>query len=180
MENIDWIKKGNTGCVFATLFAKHPETIGWKFIDHIDFSYNQVPKDALLVSIIFPESFTKEDVRQYALANGFYEESTSDETTGLRYKCKDGVSWVQYFGLDSHVATRRAPQPMLLFTVKLNSTHYIKVGFKGVLHLAHAYSNKISEKVYNLLWQQSYKQTKRLLGHSPTIKEAAKTTWLKF
>lgn len=175
MTNREWIAKGNTGCVFATLFAKSPETVGWKVIDYSEFPC----KDALLISIVFPEYFTQSMVRIWAFKNGFYEEIVKDNNIGLRIKCKEGVSWVQYFGKDSHVKTRQAPQPMLMYTQKLGKGFYVKVGFKGILHLAHAFSDSVKENIYDLLWNRSYKQTKKLLGHSPTLKEAAKTTWLK-
>lgn len=175
-ENLEWIRKGNTGCVFATLFSKNPENVGWEFVKHEDYKYN----NSLLISIVFPKYFTKSMVRIWALQNNFFEESTGANNIGLRIKCKEGVSWVQYFGKDSHVKTRQAPVPMLMFTNKLNRSYYAKVGFKGILHLAHAFSDKVKENIYDLLWQRSYKQTKKILGHSPTIKEAAKTTWERF
>lgn len=175
-EQIDWIKKGNTGCVFATLFAKSPKSVGWNFIEYDNFPF----PDSFLLSIIFPKHFTKNMVRIWAFNNGFFEESISGDNMGLRIKCKEGISWVQYFGVDSHVKTRQAPFPMLMYTQKLNKAYYVKVGFKGVLHLAHAFSDKVKESVYDLLWQRSYRQTKKLLGHSPSINEAAKTTWKKF
>jgi len=118
-------------------------------------------------------------VKDWALAVGFYIEETSKGTEGLRIQCKDGVSWVQYFGPDSHVPTRRSPQPMLMYTNKLGVSYYAKVGFKGILHLAHAYLETISKDVYDLLWNRSYAQVCKKIGHKPTIKEAAKTTWLK-
>lgn len=68
---------------------------------------------------------------------------------------------------------------MLMYTNKLGKSHYIKVGWKGILHLAHAFYDKIDERVYDLLWNRSYEQTKKKLGKSPDITSAAKTTWLK-
>jgi len=183
MTNREWIAKGNTGCTFATLFAKNPEVVGWKTIRNSQFKQRGILDDALLVSIEFPdwegESWTKEMVRDWALRNGFYVEETSDKTEGLRINCSQGVSWVQYFGPDSHVVTRRAPHPMLMYTNKLGKGYYVKVGFNGILHLAHAWYDKISERVYDLLWERSYKQTKKKLGQSPDITQAAKTTWMK-
>ena len=175
-EAIEWIKKGNTGCVFATLFAKNPESVGWKIINHSEFPCN----DAMLVSIMFPENWSKEMVRSWALQNGFFEEIISSGLVGLRIKCLHGISWVQYFGKDSHVKTRQSPLPMLMYTQKMNKSYYIKVGFNGILHLAHAFSEKIGQSVYDLLWKQSFRQTKKILGFSPTKREAAKTTWERF
>lgn len=179
MTNLQWIAKGNTGCVFATLFAKNPASVNWIFISPREFRLRLFKEDACLISIVFnPDYWNKDLILKWAIENGFFEEKTSDNTTGLRYMCEQGKSWVQYFGKDSHVKTRQSPFPMLMFTRKLNKSHYIKVGFKGLLHLSHAWSDDIKENVYDLLWNQSYKQTKKLLGHTPTIKEAAKTTFI--
>lgn len=178
MTNREWISKGNTGCVFATLFSKSPEIVGWKFINYTDFKKGALD-GALLVSVEFPENWTLDVVRQWAFIQGFYEESTGEKTLGLRIKSSEGVSWVQYFGPDSHVVTRQSPKPMLMYTQKLNKSYYIKVGFKGVLHLAHAWYDKISPRVYDLLWDRSHKQTKKRIGHELGIEQAAKTSWLK-
>ena len=181
-ENRKWIASGKTGCTFATLFAKDPEKVGWRFLSYNGWAhlhqYNELP---LIVAIEFPKDgyFNKDTVRKWALGQGFWIEETSDKTEGLRIQCKEGVAWVQYFGPDSHVVTRQAPNPMLLYTNKLGLKYYAKVGWKGILHLAHAYYDKIEERVYDLLWNRSYEQTKKKLGHAPTVVEAAKTTYLK-
>lgn len=181
MKNQEWISKGHTGCTFATLFAKDPEKVGWRFFDwnqwQFLYSYGQLP---LIVGIEFEKDgyWNKDTVRKWAIDQGFWEEETSSKTTGLRIQCKEGVSWVQYFGPDSHVVTRQAPNPMLLYTNKLGVKYYAKVGWKGILHLAHAWYDKISDRVYDLLWERSYQQTKKKLGHEPTVIEAAKTTFL--
>jgi hypothetical protein len=182
MTNREWIAKGHTGCTFATLFAKEPQSVGWGFFTPVDFLFG-AHKDFLMVSIEFVDAeadfWNKNNVKEWALLNGFYLEDTSEKTEGLRIKCEQGASWVQYFGPDSHVPTRRTPHPMLMFTQKLGLGYYAKVGFKGVLHLAHAWYDKISERVYDLLWERSYQQTKKKLGQSPDINSAAKTTWMK-
>lgn len=182
MTNREWIAKGNTGCTFATLFAKSPEAVGWRFIDWTAFP-GAVSEDTLIVAIEFKPWVTriwnKEEVENWALHKGFYKEQTSNESYGLRYDCPQGKAWVQYFGPDSHVVTRQSPYPMLMFTRKLGVSYYSKVGWKGVLHLAHAFYDKISERVYDLLWNRSYEQTKKKIGHAPTVIEAAKTTFLK-
>lgn len=182
MTNREWIMKGNTGCTFATLFSKTPEVVGWRFLNPIQWEhlliYHQLP---LIVSIEFPNDgyFNKDTIRKWALSAGFWEEETSDKTIGLRRQCEQGVAWVQYFGPDAHIPTRQSPTPMLLYTNKLGLSYYTKVGFKGVLHLAHAWYDKISDRVYDLLWDRSYQQTKKKLGKTPDITSAAKTTWLK-
>lgn len=173
-KNLQYIRKGKTGCVFATIFAKDPEKIGWKRIINPDKI--EIPKDASIVSLVF-EGKNKEWVKKWALDNGMYEDITSKNTTGLRFKNENGVSWVQYFGHDSHVKTRQAPNPELLFCVKLPKKTYFKVGFKGILHLAHASIEHLKDSALNLLWDRSFVRTKEVLGYTPTINEAAKTTF---
>jgi hypothetical protein len=186
MTNLEWIAAGNTGCTFATLFARKPESVGWRVVRYDSYP-DVVSGNDLLLSIEFPKNWTVKDVRRWALAKHndrgvriFSEVETSDETLGLRIPMTEGASWVQYFGPDSHVETRRTPYPMLMYTRKLNPLGYIKqVGFNGILHLAHAFSVHITQKMADTLWKRSYEQVKKKIGHSPTIKEAAKTTWLK-
>lgn len=179
MKNLKWLQSGKTGCTFATLFAKSPESVGWEFFDYQEFMVKNLFQivTANIVCINFPSHFTKKDVENWAYKCGFYKEETSPTTYGLRIKCKEGISWVQYFGKDSHVKTRQSPEPMLMYCNKLNKNYYVKVGWKGILHLAHAYSEKYTKAVYDLLWERSFKQTEKLLGHKPTIIEASKTTF---
>lgn len=174
-KNLQFIKQGKTGCVFATILARNPEKIGWKRI--INPKSLIIPKDAMIVSYVF-EGKTKEQVKKWAIENGMYEDITSKNTTGLRYKGDNGVSWVQYFGSDSHVKTRQTPHAELLFCVKLPKKSYLKVGFKGVLHLAHASVEHLKENTLDAIWDACFKRTKKILGFTPTIKEAAKTTFL--
>lgn len=173
-KNLDFIRKGKTGCVFATILARTPDKIGWKRI--VNPTTLVIPKDAYIVSFIF-EGKTKDEVKQWALENGMYEDITSKNTTGLRYKCENGVSWVQYFGQDSHVKTRQTPNAELLFCVKLPKKSYFKVGFKGVLHLAHASIEHLKERTLDFIWDRSHIRTKEILGFKPTVEEAAKTTF---
>lgn len=173
-KNLQFIQNGKTGCIFATILSRNIEKIGWKRI--LNPSSLIIPKDAYIVSFIF-ENKTKEEVREWAINNGMYEDITSKNTTGLRYKGVNGVSWVQYFGSDSHSKTRQTPCAELLFCVKLPKRYYAKVGFKGVLHLAHASVEYLKEKTLDFLWDKSFERTKEILGYKPTVKEAAKTTF---
>ena len=172
--NLNYIKRGHTGCVFATIMARNPDKVGWVRIFNPDKLV--IPNDAYIVSYIF-EGKTQEEVRKWAIDNGMYEEPTSDNTTGLRYDGEESPSWVQYFGPDSHVKTRQAPVAELLFCVSISRNYYKKVGIKGVLHLAHASVEHIKEKSLDRIWNSCFTQTKKILGHEPTIAEAAKTTF---
>lgn len=174
--NKEWMSNSkNIGCTFAAIFAKKPQSIGWVTIVSPDKLI--IPTGAFIVSLQFPDK-TKGEVLQWALDNGFYLESLDEKNTGLRYRI-DGkqIAWVQYFGPDSHVKTRQAPVPELCFCVKLPAKYFVKVGFKGILHLAHASVGNLSDRKAFKLWDTSFKRTEQSLGHKPTLKEAAKTTY---
>lgn len=173
-NNLKFIRQGKTGCVFASIMAREPEKIGWKRIFNPDSLV--IPDDAYIVSYIF-EGKTLEWVRQWALDQGMYEDITSKKTSGLRYKGRDNISWVQYFGPDSHVKTRQTPVAELLFCVSLPKKYYSKVGFKGVLHLAHASVEFIKERALDRIWDSCFDRTKKILGFVPSVEEAAKTTF---
>jgi len=165
----------NIGCTFASLFAKMPEVVGWVTITNPERL--EIPKDALILSLQFTNGETKEDVLKWALANGFYTEDLSGGNTGLRYKVGKQVSWVQYFGKDSHVKTRQAPIPELMMCVRLPKKYYWRVGYKGILHLAHASVEGIKSIKADKMWETSFKRTEKSLGHKPTLEQAAKTTY---
>jgi hypothetical protein len=184
MTNMEWIAAGNTGCTFATLFSRKPESVGWQ---HMSMEqYEKVLHDHklatyLLVSIEFPSDWNNKMVREWAKKyKHFFEVDVDSECIGLRIGAGKITTWVQYFGPDSHVVTRQTPNPMLMYTRKLNPLGYVKqVGFSGVLHLAHAFGKHLTQKMSDVLWHRSYEQVRKKIGHAPTIKEAAKTTWLK-
>lgn len=172
--NKKWMQTGAIGCTFAALFAKHPETVGWiTIVKPVEF---KIPKDAIILSIQFPGE-TKQTVLEWAVMNGFYLEDIGEGNTGLRYKIKKDVAWVQYFGLDSHVKTRRAPIPELMLCVKRPIGSYFKVGYNGILHLAHATVKMLTPSKADKLWETSYINTAKRLGHKPTLSEASKTTY---
>lgn len=166
---------GKIGCTFAALFAKAPEKVNWITIQENQFA--GMPADAAILSIQFPGR-SLEWVLGWAMTHGFYIENLGEGCTGLRYKVKDAISWVQYFGPDSHVKTRQAPIPELCMALKLHGLQYVKVGFKGIIHLAHASISGLKNKAADILWRTSFENTERRLGHKPGLKEAAKTTFI--
>ncbi len=148
---------------------------------------NNPKNDLFIISMVFPFA-NKDSVRDWALRNDFYietihgkskDDGSNDVFEGLRIKIDGNVSWVQYFGPDSHVKTRQSPHPMLTFTVKLPAHVYAKTMVKGIYHLAHASIEFFTAKQANTLWDQSFKKTKKELGFKPTLREAAKTTFVK-
>lgn len=180
-ENIEWIESGKIGCVFASALVKQREKIGWQFEVGDLFAgpvRMNIKESTFIYSLIFPNCKAS-DVKWWAISNEFYIENIGDLYEGLRIKMNDGISWVQYFGPDSHVKTRQAPHAMLSFTVKLPAHIYAKTMAKGLLHLAHASIEHLTAKKAHTLWDQSIAKTKKELGFSPRLAEAAKTTFVK-
>lgn len=176
-QNKKWMATGAVGCTFAALFAKNPERVGWKTI--INPERFEIPAGAIILSLQFPDK-NKEQVIEWALANGFYTEEVEAGRIGLRYNIGNKVAWVQYFGLDSHVKTRQAPVAELMLCVKVPMGAYFKVAGENILHLAHASVASLSKLKADKLWQTSHLNTAKRLGHKPTIDEASKTTFLKW
>lgn len=174
IDNLEWMKSGKIGCTFASYFARIPESIGWTFeVSPINIYPS---KKCLIWSGVFP-GCDQTSVREWAIINGCYIEELGEGCEGLRYQFEQGVSWVQYFGPDADVITRQAPHPMLMMTVKLPIKYYAKVGFNGILHLAHACVSKLSKFAADTLWETSFRNTAKQLGKKPGLKEAAKTTY---
>lgn len=173
-QNKEWMAKGNIGCTFASLFATKPHLCNWVTVTNPDKFI--IPEGAMILSLQFPDK-DMEYVYQWAINNGFYTEDLGEGCVGLRYNMGYAVSWVQYFGPDSHVKTRQAPIPELCLCVRIPFKYYAKVGFKSVLHLAHASVEHLTNKAANILWNSSFTNTEKKLGHKPGLKEAAKTTY---
>lgn len=173
-ENIHWIQSGKIGCTFATALIKQRDKIGWKFIE---WPILTIPSDAHVLSIVLP-NMSAGSVRDTILgASGFYIESVGKGLEGLRYKAKEGISWVQYFGPDSHVKTRQSPHPMLVFTIKHPTHVYAKTMAKGILHLAHASIEFLTGKKCNRFWETSHKRSRDIIGHELGESEGAKVTF---
>ena len=174
--NLRWISAGNTGCTFASVLSRTPEAIGWK--REVSPDKLVINEDDFMISYIFPNKNMVE-VLEWALLNGMYLVEIDEECLGLRLQVGESVSWVQFFGQESHAVTRRTPHNEITFSTKKSKSSYYKVGFKGVLHLAHACTSFIKKSIADIFWESSFVNTKNILGHTPTNKEAAKATFLK-
>lgn len=172
--NLEFIQQGKTGCLFASVLAKNPAKVGWRRVFNPDCI--DIHEDDYILSLVFPQS-TREEVLDWAIKNGMYLEKTSDTTTGLRYKIGKNIAWVQYFGADSHVPTRQTPQAELLLCVKVAKNFYHKVGFTGILHLAHASIQDFKQKKVDRMWDQCFIATRKFVGHKLGIEQASKTTF---
>lgn len=172
--NKEWMASGKMGCTFGALFAKNPASVNW--VTQVNPDRLEIPDGAILLSLQFPGKSAHE-VEQWALLNGFYTEDYGSNGYGVRLKVDAGVSWVQYFGPDSHVKTRQAPTPELMLCVRVPAKIYWRVGFSGILHVAHSYLPGLTKRVADGLWFSSYRNTEKQLGHRPGKSEAAKITF---
>lgn len=173
-QNKKWMARGKIGCTFAAYFASRPQLCNW--ITVVSPESFSIPAGAAILSMQFP-GWDKAKVKEWALANGFYTEELGDGCTGLRYNVNCVVAWVQYFGPDSHVITRQAPIPELCMAVKLPAKYYWQVGYKNILHLAHASVGGLTQKMQDIFWNSSFDNTAKRLGKKPTVVEGAKTTY---
>jgi hypothetical protein len=105
-ENIDWIKGGKIGCVFASALVNDHDSIGWNFA--LNPQTLEIPRGCFIYSAVFPD-MNIEQVKNWALDNGMFLESVDKLYEGLRVKQGSFISWVQYFGPDSHVKTLLLP-----------------------------------------------------------------------
>jgi len=181
-ENIAWIQSGKIGCTFATALVKMREKIGWKFHQvanpesAMNFYIDMDQDKALIMSLVFPRK-TKDQVREIAMGMGMYIDEVGDGLEGLRFKTREGIAWVQYFGPNAHVKTRQSPHPMLVWTNKLPTHIYAKTMVKGILHLAHASIEFLSAKACDRFWITSHKRSREIIGHDLGIEEGAKCTF---
>lgn len=178
-EQVNWIKTGKTGCAYATTLINQRDLIGWEFqiIQDIENDVFKIPEDAFMLSIIFPNQ-SIESIRTWALKNGFFIENVNEIYEGLRIEIDSKKAWIFYFGQDSHLPTRQSPHPMLTFSVRIPAIYHVKVLLKGILSVAHASLQFVSDKQNEVLWKQSHIMTKRILGYSPN-KHDAMTTFKK-
>lgn len=176
---IRWIRSGKIGCAYASVLVNYRKLIGWNFfvITDIENSKLKIGNDDFLLSIVFPNE-NLYAVKEWALKNSFFIEDVDAVYDGLRIEIDGKKAWVLYFGPDSHWETRKSPYPMLIFAVKIPKIYHAKVLMKGVLSVAHASLEFISEKQNELLWKQSHIMSKNILGYSPK-REDAFGTFLK-
>lgn len=173
---VSWIRSGKIGCAYASALVNQRKLIGWNFVVITDATNSKlkIKNDDYLLSIVFPNE-NLNSIKEWALNNGFFLEDVDAIYEGLRIEIEDKKAWVLYFGPDSHWTTRQSPYPMLMFSVKIPKIYHAKVLMKGVLSVAHASLEFISEKQNELFWKQSHVMSKNILGYSPKKEDALGT-----
>ena len=99
---------------------------------------------------------------------------------GIRVHFQNLRSWVSGFGPFPFLPmTRQSPHCELTFRVKPRPDfkRVMKKSPNGVVHLADLDMVDMSDELFKRMWYGAFKSTKSVLGKSPDILSAAKTTF---
>lgn len=187
--------RGDAGCIFAKLAARNPAKYGWDLqiatltpedIDQLSYDAINDPQVTTL-SLLFPGIHTYEQLKKLVetlelCTMIFLEMDAIDgdvRCLGFRAQVGDLKSWIAGFGpFDFFAQTRQAPYTELVFRVKPRPDYewVMKESPSDVIHLADMHMHGLHQKAFVHIWNQTFVHTERILGHPPTLKNAAKTT----
>lgn len=196
-RQMQFYRRTGAGCAFAAAAAKDPERYGWRqYVLAPDSSQIQcAARDAVecpdvsTASFIFPSVDTLDGVvdliKVLSATPPFFIES--DKYFGdyrcisIRAKIGLALSWVSGFGpFADFPVTRRSPFVEIAFRVKPRPPYkmLMKKSPDGIIHLADLdFLGDLSWAAFQTLWHASIRKTAEMLGHSPDLKSAAKTTF---
>ncbi|MEQ1761093.1 MAG: hypothetical protein ABL986_22525 [Vicinamibacterales bacterium] len=184
------------GCLFAAVAARNPQKYGWihavltptsKSIDHAIDEAIETPTTTM-VSLLFPEVKTVNQLLDFVSVLkrcrtlNLAQVETFDESVCLGFRARIGsnASFVTGFGDYPFLpATRRAPTVEITTRVKPRPsyTFTFKSAPDNVIHLADLDMKGMAFERMQKLWDNSFVQTKRILGMKPNLKSAARTTF---
>jgi hypothetical protein len=204
METIESIKAAQikfyrqqlAGCAFAAAAANNPAKYDWaqEVLPINGDAVDKTISDAIdaegtsTISLIFPSVVTVDDllhlIEELASCSLIFleERSLFEDYVCLAFRVRLGtkVSWVSGFGnFDFFPITRQSPYTEIAFRVKPRPDYTIvlKSAPENVLHLADLSMPGFKRSTFERMWQSSLDHTANLLGHSPDLKSAAKTTF---
>ncbi len=188
---------GGAGCLFVAHAANDPSKYEWRLeilqatIHKVDATIKTAMEDGGIstLSLLFPSILTAEHLVEFLKELGAaskyvgisqYEELLDAVCLGLRARISGLTSWVTGFGpFDFLPATRRAPHVEL--TMRINPRPHYNVVMKeapsGVIHLADMDMKSMRQKKFLALWNGSFINTEKILGHKPDLRSAARTTF---
>lgn len=190
-----FFRQGSAGCTFAAVAANNLEKYGWRqvVVEPTVTSISAAIADAVddpatsLTSLIFPRVTSVGDlvalISELDMTPGVSVERTLHESwvcVGVRVQFYGLKSWVSGFGPFSFLPkTRQSPHCDLTFRVKPRPKfeRVMKPSPSGVVHLADLDMIDMSDTVFKRMWYGAFKSTKSVLGKSPDILSAAKTTF---
>lgn len=184
------------GCLFAAAAARNPGRYGWIHRitppdhDAIDLAISEAIADpeTTTLSLLFPDTSSTDQLlaligtlmqcRMLLLDQS--EEFMDTLCLGFRARVGDAKSYVTGFGDFPFLpVTRRTPCVELTTRVKARP-HYdfvFKPAPPGVIHLADMDMRGMPFKAMQRLWDDSFVQTKNVLGAAPDLRSAARTTY---
>lgn len=199
----NWFTQGQVGCAFAKYMAKDTQQFGWDFITYTenDFSKNKISElyddikyyikkeHSETLSVIFPLIKTEKDfanlIHSLISNTDIFIEKTLQYNNHtllamrLDISGHENNSWIMALGpLDTFPLTRQAPFLQLVIRLKVKDTDRMYSKAKNVpdAHNADMPVDMLPIHMQDRLWEASFKNTKRVLGHKPDNLSAAKYT----
>ena len=196
-KQLEFFCQSKAGCAFAAFAAGNPIKYGWihnilKAVDAsaIDTEIEQAInlQEVTTLSLIFPDVDSLEELLQLirVIANSQYMFLEQDvifdgyRCLGFRVRVGQLLSWVSGFGnFGCFPKTRQTVYTEIIFRVKPrpNYARVMKKSLPSVIHLADMNMLGIGDAIFKKMWYMSLERTQKLLGHSPDVRSAAKTTF---
>lgn len=189
-------RSGKAGCLFAAYAAQDPARFEWRFSvcdpDPVaiqgEITYAIESGDISTQSIVLPAVASESDLVDLlqrltdveSILLGYHEPFESFICLGYRVRVGSLQSYVTGFGDFRFLpATRQAPFTELTFRSKPRPPYefVMKPAPDGVIHLADMDLKGMARHKMEALWDGSFDKTRQIIGHSPDLRSAAKTTF---
>lgn len=200
----NWFRQGQVGCGFAQYMAHDTEQFGWRFMvereteftnDTVNELFSRINNHIIksndeVLSILFPNiddeyklaSLVKSlvDYTPFFI-DGVKDYSQDQMLVSLRLDISgsQNYSWIMALGpYDNFPLTRQCPITQLVIRLKVKDVNRMYHKAKNVsdAHNADIPVDMIETRKQDALWELSFKNTKRVLGHKPDDLSAAKYT----
>ncbi|HSW90343.1 MAG TPA: hypothetical protein VLH19_05760 [Patescibacteria group bacterium] len=200
LQNL-WHKKGHNGCTFSQVVAQAPDVYHWQASlvseidchtsEKIDQTVTSAANDPTirLLSLVFPSVKSERDLKSLLRVltletnTVFLDHSEQvDDHVALSFRFlleNQSLAWIMGFGpYDFFAETRRSPYIELVIPVKPkpDDTYFRHNQDKSTAHVADQHLN-LSEKVLDQLWHNTFRKTRKVLGHEPNVFSGARTTF---
>lgn len=192
-----FFRKNLAGCAFAAYAARDMKRFGWaqKVLDIAAPQINSAIRGAIedpkisTFSLVFRSCKTNSQLLQLIESlrhcdRVFLEQDvvlSEHRCLGFRARIGTERSWITGLGpFPFFPPTRRTPYTELVMRVKPRPS-YKKVMKKtppGVLHAADMDMLGMDDDDFKRMWSSSLKRTAQIIGHTPDLMSAAKTTFV--
>ena len=193
---LEFYRKGGSGCLFAAHAAVDPEKFGWRLAVS-EVSQKQIEtliqlainnEEVSTQSIIFPEACKWNKLKELLLILGkihfiFLEQNEEYEGSvclGYRLRVGNRTSWILGFGgFDFLPQTRQSLFTEIVFRCKPKPEYrqVMKESDPDILHIAHMDMRDMRENKFKSLWYGSINHTEEILGRASDLRSKAKTTF---